>query len=90
MYSFCTTRDLIPILDAYERATMREIDMLCSGVPHVDLCVQIDCCQEIILCDDQPQDEFLAVNATTSELVERIRRLADRVPPTAQLGFHLC
>lgn len=90
VYSFCTTRDLVPILDAYERAMMREVDAVCAGIPHRDLCVQFDICQEMILCDGQPQDEFPPIHAATEELVERIRRLAVRVPEAAELGFHLC
>jgi methionine synthase II (cobalamin-independent) len=90
VYSFCTTRDLIPILDAYEKAMVREVGAVCRGIPHSDLCVQLDICQEMILCDGQPQDEFPAVNASVKELTERIARLANLVPPQAELGFHLC
>ena len=90
VYSFCTTRDLIPILDAYEKAMVREVGAVCRGIPHPDLCVQLDICQEMILCDGQPQDEFPAINASVKELTERIARLANLVPPQAELGFHLC
>jgi methionine synthase II (cobalamin-independent) len=90
IYSFCTTRNLIPILDAYEKAMIREVKAVAAGIPHSDLCIQFDICQEMILCDGQPQDEFPAVNASLDELMERVRRLAACVPPAAELGFHLC
>jgi methionine synthase II (cobalamin-independent) len=90
VYSFCTTRDLLPILDAYETAMIREVKAVGAGIPHADLCVQFDICQEMILCDGQPQDEFPAVNASLDELMERVRRLTVHVPSDAELGFHLC
>jgi hypothetical protein len=58
IYSFCTTRDLLPILDASEAAMIREVDLIGKGIPHSDLCVQLDLCQEMILIEGQPQDEF--------------------------------
>ena len=64
VYSFCTTRDLIAILDAYEKAMIREVEAVCRGIPHGDLCIQFDLCQEMILCDGQPQDEFPEVESS--------------------------
>ena len=90
VYSFCTTRDLIPILDAYERAMIREVRAVCDGIPHRDLCVQWDLCQEMILCDGQPQDEFPEVQSSLPEIVERVRRLCAPIPDAVELGFHLC
>jgi hypothetical protein len=90
VYSFCTPRDLLAILNAYESAMLREIRAATRDIPHSDLCIQIDVCQEMILCDGQPQDEFPAINASSQELTERIRRLADAIPEGVELGFHLC
>jgi methionine synthase II (cobalamin-independent) len=90
VYSFCTTRDLIAILDAYEKAMIREVEAICRGIPHRDLCIQFDLCQEMILCDGQPQDEFPAVESSLKQIIERVRRLCDVVPGDVELGFHLC
>jgi len=90
VYSFCTTRNLIEILDAYERAMIREVKALCAAIPHKDLCVQFDLCQEMILCDGQPQDEFPEVNSSMPEIIDRVRKLCDAVPLDVELGFHLC
>jgi len=90
IYSFCTTRDLIAILDAYERAMIREVEAICRAIPHHDLCVQWDLCQEMILCDGQPQDEFPEVQSTLGEIVGRVVKLCRPIPDEAELGFHLC
>ena len=90
VYSFCTTRNLIEILDAYERAMIWEVKALCAAIPHKDLCVQFDLCQEMIFCDGQPQDEFPEVNSSMPEIIDRVRKLCDAVPLDVELGFHLC
>lgn len=90
VYSFCTTRDLVPILDAYEKAMIREVQAICRGIAHRDLCIQWDLCQEMILCDGQPQDEFPEVQSSLGEIVERVSRLCAPVPDDVELGFHLC
>lgn len=90
VYSFCTTRDLLAILNAYEKAMVREIEMACRGIPHRDLCVQIDLCQEMVICDGQPQDDFPTQYASMPEVLERIAALCAAVPSDVELGFHLC
>lgn len=90
VYSFCTTRDLIAILDAYERAMLREVSIICNSIPHQDLCIQWDLCQEMILADGQPQEEFPDVNSSIPELIERVTRLGAGIPENVELGFHLC
>ena len=90
VYSFCTTRDLIPILDAYEKAMIREAETICRAIPHADLCIQWDLCQEMILCDGQPQDEFPEVQSSLAQIIERVRRLCAPIPDNVELGFHLC
>jgi hypothetical protein len=90
VYSFCTTRDLLAILNAYEEAMVREIEMACRGVPHHDLSVQIDLCQEMVICDGQPQDDFPTLHASMPEILNRISTLCAAVPDGVELGFHLC
>src|SRR5262249_3882597 len=90
VYSFCTTRDLLAILESYEKAMVREIEMACRGIPHSDLCVQIDLCQEMVICDVQPQDDFPTLHASMHEVLERIATLCTAVPDEVELGFHLC
>ena len=90
IYSFCTPRDLSAIEAAYEQAMLREIDSICRHIPHRDLCIQWDFCDEMILIDGQPQQHFPQINASTPEIMERMRRISDRVPDDVELGIHLC
>jgi len=90
IYSVCTTRDLLTILDAYEQAMIRELEAICRAIPIDDLCVQWDLCQEMVICDGQPQDDFPTVHASMPEIMTRIARLCAPVPEPVELGFHLC
>jgi hypothetical protein len=90
IYSFCTPRDLGAIEPAYEQAMLREVDAICRQIPHQDLCIQWDFCNEMILIDGQLQQHFPTVNASLPEIMERMRRICEPVPDDVELGIHLC
>jgi hypothetical protein len=46
IYAFCTTPDVIAIEPAYEGVMLREVEVICSAIPHRDLCIQWDFCHE--------------------------------------------
>src|SRR5262249_16806244 len=90
IYAFCTARDVATIEPAYETAMLREVDALCSHIPHADLCIQWDVCHDMILWDGQEQDQFPLVNASRAEIATRFARLCRSIPQEVELGFHLC
>ncbi|MGY8631959.1 hypothetical protein RAD15_05630 [Bradyrhizobium sp. 14AA] len=90
VYAFCTATDVAAIESAYEAAMLREVDAICSHIPHDDLCLQWDVCHDMILWDGQPQDQFPAVNASRAEIAARFPRLCAWVPDAVELGVHLC
>src|SRR4030095_14744860 len=42
-----------PVEAAYERAMLAEVAALCRHIPHRDLCIQWDLCNEMIVWDGQ-------------------------------------
>jgi hypothetical protein len=89
-YSFCTQRDLGAIEPAYEQAMLREAEAFCRHIPHRDLCIQWDFCNEMVLIDGQPQEQFPTIKASTADIMERMQRLCAPIPETVELGIHLC
>jgi hypothetical protein len=76
---------------AYTRAMLRELEMICASVPHSDLAIQWDVCVEMLAWDGQskaftPPD----LQDVESELVARMKRLCEAVPPDVDVGVHLC
>ena len=76
--------------DAYEKAMLREVERLCRGIPHDDLCIQWDFCHEMIILDGQPQDHFPTVKASMDDIMARMRRICAPIPADVELGIHLC
>jgi len=89
-YAFCTERDVVEIDRAYEAAMIREVQALCSAIPHEDLCIQWDFCHEMLILDGQPQDQFPLVEASIEQIMARMRRICAPIPTTVDLGIHIC
>jgi len=74
---------------AYERAMIAEVSALCRHIPHEDLCIQWDVCNEMVIWDGQGSDAVPA-NVPRQALVERMQRLCAAAPDDVELGLHLC
>lgn len=90
IYAFCTTRDLLALDAAYEKAMIREVERICAAILHRDLCIQWDFCHEMLILDGQPQDHFPTIKATMDDIMARMRRISAAVPADVELGVHLC
>jgi hypothetical protein len=75
---------------AYERAMIAEVAALCRHIPHRDLCIQWDLCNEMVIWDGQRTDAVPFAQEPRAKLLERMARLAAAVPEDVQLGLHLC
>jgi methionine synthase II (cobalamin-independent) len=82
--------DALPAVEAaYERAMTAEIAALCRHIPHHDLCIQWDLCNEMIIWDGQTT-EAAPHPEPREALLARMRRLCRAVPDDVGLGLHLC
>jgi methionine synthase II (cobalamin-independent) len=82
--------DALPAVEAaYERAMIAEIAALCRHIPHRDLCIQWDLCNEMIIWDGQ-RTEAAPHGEPREALLARMRRLCRAVPDDVELGLHLC
>jgi hypothetical protein len=75
---------------AYERAMLAEVAALCRHIPHRDLCIQWDLCNEMVIWDGQKTDAVPFPEEPRAMLLERIARLCAVVPKEVELGLHLC
>ena len=87
-YAFCIPRDVVAVNAAYERAMIKEVELLCRVIPHRDLCIQWDFCHEMVLWDGQPQDQFAL--ASKDDIMRSMRDICAPIPADVELGFHLC
>jgi hypothetical protein len=90
LYPIIVPEQLPLIEPAYEAAMLREVEALCRHIPHEDLCIQWDFCDEMILIDGQPQTHFPTINTSLPEIMARMRRICAPIPADVELGIHLC
>jgi hypothetical protein len=74
---------------AYEKAMIAEVAALCRHIPHRDLAIQWDVCNEMVVWDGQASDAVPA-NVPREDLIARMQRLCAAVPEDVELGLHLC
>ena len=74
---------------AYEKAMIAEVGALVRHIPHHDLCIQWDVCNEMVIWDGQPSAAVPA-DVPRAQLLDRIKRLCAAVPDDVELGLHLC
>lgn len=74
-------------LPAYERALLKALRDIRAAIPHEDLSIQWDICQEVLVWEGyfpwRPDDYRTAI-------LEEMARLGNAVPAGVELGFHLC
>lgn len=90
IHTFCMKNDVTIIEPAYEAAMLRELKAICRAIPHRDLCVQWDVCNEMVYWDGQPVEGNLVYAKSKGNLLPRIARLCAAVPADVELGIHLC
>ncbi len=83
--------DAEPAIEAaYERAMIAEVAAICRHIPHRDLALQWDLCNEMIVWDGQRTDAVPVPGESRDAILARMRRLCAGVPDDVQLGVHLC
>ncbi len=85
MYVSPASRDAY--LPAYERSLVEALDGILDSVPHDQLSIQWDVCQEVLLFEDyfsHRPDDYKA------QVYSLLARLGGRVPQAVELGYHLC
>ncbi len=87
---FCLAPDADAIEPAYEKAMLREIDMVCAAIPHRDLCLHWDVCIEMVIWDGQLAGRYMNPALTRDAIITRMERISAPVPDDVELGIHLC
>ena len=74
-------------LRAYERGLLNALTEILSGIPHSELSIQFDVCQEVLLFEN-----YFPVREPDYKrpVFEQFGRLAASVPTDVELGYHLC
>ena len=74
-------------LPVYERSLSRALRDIVSHIPHEDLAIQIDVCQEVLLFEGYFEHRSKDYK---EQIFATLGRLSAAAPEDVQLGFHLC
>mgnify|MGYP001165591720 CR=1 FL=1 len=86
-YMYVSPAALADYLPAYERSLLKALAQICAAIPHQDLSIQWDVCQEVLVFENyfkhRPADYKEQVHA-------ELARLCNAVPSDVETGVHLC
>jgi hypothetical protein len=86
-YMYVSPASLDEYLPAYERSLLVALDEILAAVPHGELAIQWDVCQEVLMFEDyfpyRPDDY-------KEQVLDQLARLGARVPEEVEVGYHLC
>ncbi len=86
-YMYVSPTSIDGYLPAYERSLVEALDEILAAIPHDELSIQWDVCQEVLIYEDyfptRPADY-------KDQILAELARLGRRVPAEVDLGYHLC
>jgi hypothetical protein len=86
-YMYVSPGSLAVYLPVYERALLAALREIADGIPHADLSIQWDVCQEVLVFEHYfPHSPPSYKEDISAELA----RLGDAVPHDVECGYHLC
>jgi hypothetical protein len=86
-YMYVSPTSLAAYLPAYERALLAALREITDAIPHQDLSVQWDVCQEVLVFEHYFPHSPPSYKA---DVFAELARLGDAVPHDVECGYHLC
>ena len=86
-YMYVSPSSLAAYLPAYERALLAALREIADAIPHRDLSIQWDVCQEVLVFEDYFPHRPPAYK---EDVFAMLARLGDAVPDDVECGYHLC
>lgn len=73
----------------YEPALMGDLKAIVDGIPHDDLSIQWDICQEVLLYEGYKSYPHRPADYKT-QIADELVRIGNAVPADVEMGYHLC
>jgi hypothetical protein len=86
-YMYVSPPDLAAYLPVYERSLLTALGQILDAIPHPDLSIQWDVCQEVLIFE-----QYFAHRPSSykQDIYAELARLGAAVPAGAECGYHLC
>jgi hypothetical protein len=86
-YMYVSPSALAACLPAYERALLAALHEIAGAIPHRDLSIQWDVCQEVLVFENYFPHR---PPGYADDIFAELARLGDAVPDDVECGYHLC
>ncbi|HEY7576173.1 MAG TPA: hypothetical protein VH855_01145 [Acetobacteraceae bacterium] len=86
-YMYISPASLADYLPVYERSLLSALGEIVDSIPHRDLSIQWDVCQEVLV-----HEHYFPHRPPSykSDIAAELARLGDAVPGDVECGYHLC
>jgi hypothetical protein len=85
--AFMFTESFLEVEAHYDRRLLTELDEIAAVIPHERIAIQWDVAYEFAILEGVMSCAFADPEA---EILDRLVRIANRVPPSIELGYHFC
>ena len=86
-YMYVSPSVLAAYLPVYERSLLAALRRIVEAIPHRDLSIQWDVCQEVLIFEQYFPHR---PDSYREEIFAELARLGDAVPADVECGYHLC
>jgi hypothetical protein len=86
-YMYVSPAALAAYLPVYERALLAALGEICATIPHAELSIQWDVCQEVLVFEHYFPHR---PDGYKDDVFKELARLGDAVPAGVECGYHLC
>jgi hypothetical protein len=86
-YMYISPASLAAYLPVYERSLLSALGEIVDSIPHRDLSIQWDVCQEVLVYEHYFPHRTPSYK---SDIAAELARLGDAVPGGVECGYHLC
>jgi hypothetical protein len=86
-YMYVSPSSLAAYLPVYERSILVALQQIVDGIPHEDLSIQWDVCQEVLIFEHYFPHRPVSYE---DDIFAELARLGDAVPDAVECGYHLC
>jgi hypothetical protein len=86
-YMYVSPHALAAYLPVYERSLLAALRGILDSIPHADLSIQWDVCQEVLVFEQYFPHR---PDSYREDIFAELARLGDAVPADVECGYHLC
>lgn len=88
-YMHVAPSSIADFISIYEPSLMGDLKTIVDGIPHEDLSIQWDICQEVLIYEDyQPYSH--RPDTYKQQIADELARIGNAVPADIDMGYHLC